>query len=151
MLRSTLRRRAWILALPLLAAVTIASLSSQSPTSSPAASSGKPASPGTTGAAGLRVQIDQEHGGIVPLGATGLGALSDDLRQKLSRSAEGLEIVEHENGMRSVDLQGRFQSVSVLRIQPNGKKELECLDSPSDVERFLSAPATTTASDREVR
>jgi len=95
--------------------------------------------------------VDAEHGGLVPAGSAQLGQISRDLREKLSRSADGLEVVEHENGMLSVDLQGRFQSVSVLHLAEDGTAEMKCLEDPEAVQRFLDTSRRPVSAEREVR
>jgi len=51
------------------------------------------------------------------------------LEQMTSRSTEGLAVVQHENGMTSMDLDGRFMSVMVAVTRKDGTKAGTCVDS----------------------
>lgn len=88
------------------------------------------------GAAGLRAVVDPEHGGLRPATAEDL-ALDADLAAKLSRSSEGLEVVTHPGGMQSVDLQGRFQSLTVMTIDADGRKRTACVHDAHDAAALL--------------
>lgn len=76
----------------------------------------------------------------------------------LDRSGEGLTVVHRPNGSKMVDLQGRFQEYTVVRIGPDGKKSQVCVQGP-DVEAALAgepvaeseAPARPAAPKAEER
>lgn len=100
-------------------------------------------SPGT---AGMRAYLDPETGelvvGVLPASEIELDA---DTQNALRRDTEGLKIVQHADGSVSMDLDGRFQNVSVARIDENGVVTV-CDDNVENVERNLnqnvSHPAT---------
>jgi hypothetical protein len=111
----------------LLAAAVVAGfvvLSSTGTTNTPTpaeravAAGGEPA-PGT---AAMRAYLNPETGrietGPVPLSDA---ALDPETENALRRDSEGLVEVRHADGSVSIDLQGRFQNVSILRIDENGK------------------------------
>lgn len=70
---------------------------------------------------------------------------NDYLRNALSRSAEGLSAVRHADGSISVDLRGRFQSISVARIDAEGRLETGCVESHASLADFLAAHPQTEA------
>jgi hypothetical protein len=61
------------------------------------------------------------------------------LRNALSRSTEGLVTTRAPDGHVSVDLQGRFQSVSVARIGADGEIEVACTQTHESLAAFLAA------------
>ena len=66
--------------------------------------------------------------------------LSDPfLRNALSRSTEGLEVVRRSDGSLMVDLQGRFQSISTARIDSEGGVEIGCAETHDSLADFLTA------------
>lgn len=61
------------------------------------------------------------------------------LRNALSRSSEGLVFQRAPGGGVSVDLQGRFQNVSVARIDADGEIRTGCVTSHESLAEFLAA------------
>jgi hypothetical protein len=98
-----------------------------------------------SGTAGMMAYVDPETGelttGIAPASAV---QLDPDTQNALRRDTEGLEVVRHADGSESIDLQGRFQSVSVVRIDENGKA-IVCTDNAASVERVLTEKTSTPA------
>jgi hypothetical protein len=95
----------------------------------------------------MRAYIDPETGelsvgGPVPAGEVELDA---DTQNALRHDHEGLEVVRHADGSESMDLQGRYQSVSIIRIDENGKKTI-CAGDAHQAHRALdtSTPIATT-------
>ena len=99
------------------------------------------------GTAGLKAYLDPETGELTtgPAPASEL-ELDAELQNALRRDDEGLEVVRHPDGSYSMDLQGRFQSVSVVTIDANGKRTI-CTDNVGAVENVLegNVPAPNTA------
>ena len=60
---------------------------------------------------------------LVPSDPAGEAALE----QMTSRSSEGLTLVTHDNGMLSVDLEGRFMNVMVATPNADGTRTFSCL------------------------
>jgi len=61
------------------------------------------------------------------------------LRNALSRSSEGLVFQRSPGGGVVVDLQGRFQNISVARIDADGEIRMGCADSHESLAEFLAA------------
>jgi hypothetical protein len=56
--------------------------------------------------------------------------LAGGLRQLVNQSTEGLVEVHHADGSVSVNLDDRFQNVTVARVNPNGSVAQSCVDNP---------------------
>jgi hypothetical protein len=68
--------------------------------------------------------------------------LDSELENALRRDTEGLPIVQHANGAESIELDGRYQEASVVRIDENGKRII-CTDRVENVQQTLNE--TTSA------
>ena len=112
---------------------------------SPSSSTNSSSSEGS-GSAGMMAYVDPETGAIsmapVPNNELEFDA---DTQNALRRDTEGLEIIRHADGSESIDLQGRFQNVSTVRIDENGKAVV-CTDNVVAAEQALTTtqPTTTT-------
>jgi len=98
-----------------------------------------PVPPGT---AAMRAYRNPETGALevgAPPSASATGALDPELQNALRRDGEGLVEKHHADGAVSIDLEGRFQSVTVLKRGPNGNTVV-CTDNVRDTERALHAP-----------
>lgn len=91
------------------------------------------------GTAGMLVGIDPETGRP--------GRPSEAFRAKLAglapgldRSSDGLTVVTRPDGSQHVNLQGRFQEYTVVRLTPDGRKVEDCVDGP-DVDAALHSDA----------
>lgn len=97
------------------------------------------------GTASLRAFIDPETGelamGMVPAGEEALDA---DTQNALRRDTEGLEQVRHADGSVSMDLQGRFQNVSIARKNPDGTFTV-CADNAEAVQHALDSKTSVNA------
>lgn len=62
----------------------------------------------------------------------------------LDRSGEGLTVVHRPDGSKMVDLQGRFQEYTVVRIGPDGKKTQVCVQGPEVEAALAGSPAAVT-------
>ncbi len=91
------------------------------------------------GTASLRAYLDPETGeltmGVIPAGEE---ALDPDTQNALRRDSEGLVQVRHADGSVSMDLQGRFQNVSIARINQDGTVTV-CADNAESVEQALDS------------
>jgi hypothetical protein len=94
--------------------------------------------PATTQSA-ARVYIDPKTGHMSgpPAGVEPPG-LSIALQKKLSRSDRGLEKRLLPNGAMLVNLQGRFQNMSVVTIAPDGEPHITCNHSVDEAEHALA-------------
>jgi hypothetical protein len=99
----------------------------------------------TPGNAAMRAYVNPETGelevGVAPVAEL---ALDPDTQNALRRDSEGLVEVRHPDGSVSIHLQGRFQSVSVARINDDGTVVV-CTDDAEGVSRALQGNATSSA------
>ena len=110
-----------------------------------------PASDLPAGSAALRVAIDPETGTLVP-DHNPIKSLDPDLQNMLSRSTAGLKEVVHPDGHVSVDLEGRFMSATLARLDSNGQMETTCVESIDAAAGFLRGENTAhQAGDLEVK
>jgi len=58
-----------------------------------------------------------------------------------NRSSEGLSVNQSPNGMKSMDLQGRFNSVMLGRANADGTTELRCVFTIQEAADFLGLEA----------
>jgi hypothetical protein len=94
----------------------------------------------------LRVYLDPETGELTS-GTTDPNAvieLEPELQNALRYDDEGLQYKSHANGSVSVDLEGRYQSASVVHKDENGQFTF-CTDNPADVERAMNTPVSNPA------
>lgn len=63
--------------------------------------------------------------------------LAEGLRDKLNQSTDDLVQVRHQDGSVSMDLQGRFQNVTVARINKDGSISQACVDNPGAAGAFF--------------
>lgn len=107
-----------------------------------AAASGPPESVDALapGAAAMIATIDSETGEL-EVGSRPLSLpLTPELQNAMSRSAEGLIETVHPDGSVSIDLQGRFQSVSVVHLGEHGP-DVTCSDHEHHVTNALTRPS----------
>jgi hypothetical protein len=91
----------------------------------------------TVKVAGQDVQVDGQTGQIKPLTQEEAQKLAAGLSQLVNQSTEGLEQVHHEDGSVSMDLKGRFQNVTVARINKDGTVSESCVDNPQAAGAFF--------------
>jgi hypothetical protein len=72
------------------------------------------------------------------------------MQNALRRDDQGLEVVKHADGTWSMDLQGRYQHVSMVRIDENGALTV-CTDNAKAVERNLNHQPVSTPNAPEVK
>lgn len=78
-------------------------------------------------------------------GASMPAALSAAIMKALDRSTAELEVFELDGGGYGVDLDGRFQHVLMVRVQPDGTVESSCVDHAHAAEKFLGQAAEKAA------
>jgi len=76
-------------------------------------------------------------------------AIADAL--KGNKSTEGLVEVKHADGSVEMDLQGRFQNVTIAKKNDDGSVSAACVDSPEAASAFLQSRETTTTLTRPNR
>lgn len=83
------------------------------------------------------IHIDTQGGEVKPLTAEEAQKLANGLAPILDDSADGLVQVKHADGSVSMDLQGRFQNVTVARLTADGTIEQSCVDNPRAAAKFF--------------
>ncbi len=111
-------------------------------TSVAAASATAPA--GAPAEAGMMAYIDPETGdlttGPAPAGESELDA---ETANAIRHDDAGLKVVTRADGSKVMNLQGRYQHVSILRIDDNGNTSTVCTDNETAAEHNLHAPVAT--------
>lgn len=100
------------------------------------------------GSAGMVVALDPETGTFGMPSAEQARELEEQMKASLSHSDEGLVVVHHPDGSSSVDLQGRFQCMSIAKIGADGRVHTTCVQ---DHGAALHALDPATPSGPEVR
>ncbi|HEY5884870.1 MAG TPA: hypothetical protein VIT88_09305 [Pyrinomonadaceae bacterium] len=72
-----------------------------------------------------------------PLQESGHDALASGLKDMIDQSTEGLAEVHHSDGSVSVNLEDRFQSVTVAK-DANGRLSQSCVDNPQAAGAFFN-------------
>lgn len=138
----------------LLLALAVPATAAEAPKSAAAratrAAAMKPATPAkpapAAGAAGMVLGIDPETGALGPATAEQMLELFPEEVNALSRSSEGL-VERALPGGRGVmiDLAGRFQEFSYVRVTPDGRYVFGCANDLAVVRRGLASPAKQPA------
>ena len=63
--------------------------------------------------------------------------LGQGMSELVNQSTEGLVEVKHADGTVSVDLEGRFQNVTVARVNKDGSVSTSCVDNPRSAGAFF--------------
>jgi hypothetical protein len=83
------------------------------------------------------ITVDQQTGTVRVPTAEETQTLVDRLVAMTNRSTDGLQTITLPNGAKTVDLQGRFESVMLARPNPDGTSEVRCVDSFAEAADFL--------------
>ena len=86
---------------------------------------------------GQDVHVNSQTGEIQPLTPQEATKLAEGLKPMLNQSTEGLVQVQHPDGSVSVDLQGRFQDVTVARVNKDGTVSQSCVNNPKAAGAFF--------------
>jgi hypothetical protein len=92
---------------------------------------------------GKRLRVDAKTLQQGPLTQEQSRQIADALEG--NKSTDGLVQVQHEDGAVSMDLQGRFQNVTVAKRNEDGSVSAACVDTPEAAKAFLQDEATTAA------
>ena len=87
--------------------------------------------------AGLHVAVDPSTGRLTAPTPEQRSRLAAALAQMIDQRTEGLEVRRLPNGMRLVDLQGRFRNVEVAVRGADGDVRLRCIDAPDELDWLL--------------
>jgi hypothetical protein len=91
----------------------------------------------TSNASGQTVVVDQQTGQVRPLTPEEARRLAEGIKQLVNQSTEGLVQVHHSNGMVSMNLQGRFQNVSLAKKEADGSISQACVDNVDSAGAFF--------------
>lgn len=91
----------------------------------------------TVKVAGQEVEVDSQTGQIKQLTPDEARKLAAGLKQLVNQSTEGLAEVHHADGSVSTDLEGRFQNVTVARVNNDGSVTQSCVNSPQTAGAFF--------------
>lgn len=91
----------------------------------------------TVKVAGQDVQVNSQTGQIKALTPEEARKLAAGLKQMVNQSTEGLVQVRHADGSVSMDLEGRFQNVTVARVNNDGSVAQSCVDNPQAAGAFF--------------
>lgn len=83
------------------------------------------------------ILINQQTGEVKPLTQEEAQRLANGLAPMLDNSTDGLTQVRHADGSVSMDLQGRFQNVTVARVNADGTIDQSCVDNPRAAAKFF--------------
>lgn len=97
--------------------------------------------------AGAVIAIDPETGRLGMPTAAQMLELSAAERTGLLRTADGLVPVRLPDGSIMVDLQGRFQTFTILRLDALGRPQLLPAEDMPALQRALAAPAPAPAAE----
>jgi len=81
--------------------------------------------------------VNSQKEDIQPLTPQEAEKLAAGLKPMLNQSTEGLVQVQHPDGSVSVDLEDRFQNVTVARVNKDGTITQSCVDNPRAAGAFF--------------
>jgi hypothetical protein len=87
--------------------------------------------------AGQEVEVDSQTGQLRELTPEEAQKLAKGLHQMVNKSSDGLEEVHNADGSDSVDLDGRFQHVTVAKEDEDGNLVQSCVDTPKAAGKFF--------------
>ena len=91
----------------------------------------------TVKVAGQDVQVDSQTGQMKELTPEEAQKLAAGLKKMVNQSTEGLVQVQHADGSVSMDLEDRFQNVTVARVNKDGSVSQSCIDNPQAAGAFF--------------
>lgn len=91
----------------------------------------------TVKVAGQDVEVDSQTGQMKELTPEEAQKLAAGLKKMVNQSTEGLVQVQHGDGSVSMDLEGRFQNVTVARVNQDGSVTQSCVDNPQAAAEFF--------------
>lgn len=86
---------------------------------------------------GQDVLIDGQTGEIKPLTSGEAQKLAEGLAPMLDQSTDDVRVVRHPDGSSSMNLEGRFQNVTVARVNKDGSLSQSCVDNPQAAGKFF--------------
>jgi hypothetical protein len=100
----------------------------------------------TVGSAGQQVAIDAKTGKFRAPTPEELQILTAPMAN--NQSSEGLVVKSGPNGLKTIDLDGRFENFTMVKIGPDGKLVSGCVTTEKEAKDFLTAePSKKPTSD----
>ena len=93
--------------------------------------------------AAKEIMFDQASGKLRKPTEAETQALVDQISTLTNRSAEGLTVTQHQNGMKSMSLDGRFGGVILGRANEDGTTEVRCVMTLEEAVDFLGLEEST--------
>jgi len=91
----------------------------------------------TVKVAGQEVQVNSQTGQVRELTPDEARKLADGLKRMINKSSAGLAEVQQADGSVSMDLEGRFQNVTVARVNNDETVTQSCVDNPQAAGAFF--------------
>jgi hypothetical protein len=91
----------------------------------------------TSNASGQNIVVDRQTGQTRPLTPDEARTLAEGIKQLVNQSTDGLVQVRHADGGVSMDLQGRFQNVLLVKKEADGSISEACVDNPDAAAAFF--------------
>ncbi len=104
----------------------------------------------TVKVAGRDVRVDSQTGQIQQMTPEEAKQLAEGLKGMLNKSTDGLVQQQHPDGTVSMDLQGRFQNVTVAKVNPDGTVTQSCIDSPEGAAAFFGIDPKLVGADPSI-
>ncbi len=86
---------------------------------------------------GSSVPLNPQTGQVRPLTQEEAQRLGAELKQLVNQSTDGLKSVQNADGSVTMDLQGRFQNITVAKLDENGQLVQSCIDNPESAAAFF--------------
>lgn len=88
--------------------------------------------------AGVReIPLDPQTGQVRPLTQEEAQRMAEGIKQLANQSTDGLQAVRHADGSVSVNLQGHFQNIAVVKRNDDGSLTESCVDNPKAAAVFF--------------
>lgn len=98
---------------------------------------------------GQTVLIDPQTGQIRPLSQEEAQRLAQGLKKLANQSTDGLKQVTHADGTVTMDLEDRFQNVTLARRETDGTITHACVDNPQAGAKFFGIDPQLVAPDEK--
>jgi hypothetical protein len=95
---------------------------------------------GSISAAAQTVKTERQSDTVVtvrPATPEEVRAMADAVSALTSEEDKDLKVVQHKNGMQSVDLKGRFQSIAIVKRNSDGTVSTKCVEKPEEAAKFV--------------
>jgi len=99
--------------------------------------------------AGAQLPLDSQTGQVRPLTQEEAQRLAEGIKQVLNQSTDGLQSVHHADGSVSVNLQGHFQNVAVMKRNDDGSLTESCVDNPKAAAVFFEIDPQLVGAQRD--